>query len=362
MSLFRFFQALPALACSVVLSGLMANAFAQQPPSADLKPVKLITVEAATSAGERRFLGRIAARETVDLAFQIGGQLVEFPAIEGRFVAADAVLAQLNRAPLERSLRQAELSLEQAERNLQRNLQLQQRNASTTEAQLEDARTARDQAEVGLEDARAALNDATLTSPFDGLVAERMVANRATVAAGQPVLRLHDMSELRVRISMPERLLGVIGDPSALTYQLQLRDGGPRYDLAFREFVAEAGRIGQSYAVTLALEETPDRTLLPGASSTVIVRLPVSEDTGIMVPATAAVADASRQTHVFVFEPTGADEGRVRRVPVTVDTPDGTTLMVTSGLRPGMEIVATGAHRLADGESVRRFSGYRGAQ
>lgn len=336
--------------------------FAQQPPSADLKPVKLVTVEASETAGERRFLGRIAARETVDLAFQIGGQIVEFPAIDGSFVEAGDVLAQLNRAPLERSVRQAELSLDQAERTLQRNLQLQQRNAMTTEAQLEDARTARDQAEVGLEDARAALSDATLDSPFDGLVAERMVANRTTVSAGQPVLRLHDMSELRVRISIPERLLGEIGDPSELIYQLQLQDGGPRYELAYREFVAEAGRIGQSYVVTLAITESPGRQLLPGASGAVIVQLPAAADAGLTVPVAAVTVGADRQTYVFVYEPTGADEGQVRRVPVTVESPDGTTMVVTSGVSPGMEIVAAGAHLLSDGEAVRRFSGYRGAQ
>ena len=341
---------------------MVSSVGAQQPTNTNLKPVKLMTVESTTTTGERRFLGRIAARETVDLAFQIGGQIVEFPAIEGSLVEADEVLAQLNRAPLERAVRQAELSLEQAERNLQRNVQLQQRNAMTTEAQLEDARTSRDQAEVGLEDARAALDDATLASPFDGLVAERMVANRTTVSAGQPVLRLHDMSELRVRINIPERLLGVIGDPSQLFYQLQLQDGGQRYALAYREFVAEAGRIGQSYVVTLAITETPSRPLLPGASGTVIVQLPAAADAGLTVPVTAVSIGADRQTYVFVFEPTGADEGRVQRVPVTVETPDGTTMVVTSGLRPGMEIVATGAHRLTDGEAVRRFSGYRGAQ
>lgn len=325
----------------------------------DRKPVKLIQTEASTSGGERRFFGRIAARETVDLAFQVGGQIHSFPAIEGSFVNEGDLLAQLNLAPLERSVRQAELSLEQAERTLSRNQQLAEREAITT-AQLEDSRTARDQAEVSLQDARAALDDATLTSPFDGLVAERMVANRTTISAGQPILRLHDMSELRVRIDIPERLISEIGDPDNLNFTLELTQGGPQYDLELREYVAEAGRIGQSYVATLGLVDDLDRPLLPGASGTVIAQLPLTDEAGIVVPPTAIKIASDRSTHVMVFTPEGDTNGTVNQRAVDIETPDGTTIVVTAGLEPGEEIVATGVHQLEDGDSVRRFTGYRG--
>ena len=344
---------------SLILLLLAGQLSAQSGPTdTTLRPVKLMTVEPPTTGGERRFFGRIAARETVALAFQVGGQILEFPVVEGTTVDRGERLAQLNLSPLERSRRQAELSLEQAERALQRSETLAQRDAITT-AELEDARTSRDQAEVSLEEARAALDDATLTSPFDGLVAERMVANRETVSAGQPVLRLHDMSELRVNINIPERLISEIGQPGSLDYQLQLDQDSPLYDLEMREFVAEAGRIGQAYVVTLAIIDTIERPLLPGASGTVIASLPAPEDTGIIIPPTAVVIDAERRAHVMLYQSTGADRGSVTRTPVEIDTPDGTSIRVLSGLNPGDEIVATGAHRLSDGEAVRRFIGYR---
>lgn len=341
-------------------AGLPASVVAQTAlPETELKPVKLVQVEAADTGGERRFYGRIAARETVDLAFQVGGQILDFPAIEGSFVDTDRLLAQLNLSPLERAVRQAELSLTQADRTFRRNQQLAERNA-ITEVLLEDSQTARDQAEVALEEARAALDDATLRSPFDGLVAERMVANLTTVAAGQPVLRLHDMSELRVTIDVPERLLYEIGQPENLNFNLQLTAEGPRYALELREFVAEAGRIGQSYTVTLALTEPVSRPLLPGASGTVIAQLPAAENNGILVPVTAVYIGSDRKAHVMVYSPTGADTGSVALTPVEIETADGTNIRVTDGLEPGDEIVATGAHRLNDGQSVRRFTGFRG--
>ncbi|MCH8552686.1 MAG: efflux RND transporter periplasmic adaptor subunit [Natronospirillum sp.] len=343
-----------------LLLGLAASASAQSPVSdTTLKPVRLFMTESEDTGGERRFYGRIAARETVDLAFQVGGQIVEFPAIEGSAVSEGNLLARLNLAPLERNVRQAELSLEQAQRSVARNQQLIERNA-ITQAQLEDSMTTRDQSDVQLEEARAALEDATLEAPFEGLVAERMVANRTTVSAGQPVLRLHDMSEIRVRIDVPERLLSEIGDPANLQFRLQLVQGGPQFDLELREFVAEAGRIGQSYVVTLALAEPVERTLLPGASATVIAQLPAPEQNGVTVPASAVQIASDRSAHVMVYTPTGEDTGRVERRAVSIDTPDGTTIRVVSGLGPGEEIVAAGAHLLDEGQAVRRFTGYRG--
>ena len=323
------------------------------------KPVKLMQTEVSTTGGERRFFGRIAARETIDLAFQVGGQIQSFPVIEGSFVDEGDTLAQLNLSPLERSVRQAELSLEQAERTLSRNQQLAQRDAITT-AQLEDSRTARDQADVSLQDARAALDDATLTSPFDGLVAERIVPNRTTISAGQPVLRLHDMSELRVRINIPERLISEIGNPDNLSFRLELTQGGPQYDLELREYIAEAGRIGQSYVATLGLIDAVDSPLLPGASGTVIAQLPVTGQPGIVVPPTAIKIASDRSTHVMVFTAEDNDAGTVNQRAVDIETPDGTTIVVTAGLEPGEEIVATGVHQLEDGAPVRRFTGYRG--
>jgi RND family efflux transporter MFP subunit len=321
--------------------------------------VKLHTVEVPSVALQQRFLGRIAAKETVDLAFQVGGQIIDFPTLSGSRVASNSILAQLDLAPLERAVRQAELALSQAERQVERNQQLIARNAITT-AEVQDSETQRDLAVLSLDEARTALADATLRAPFAGLVAERIVPNLTTVAPGQPVLRLHDMSEIRVRIDVPERLLTQIEDPTVLRYELELIPGGPRYALEFREFVAEAGRIGQSYTVILSVRDVLPQTVLPGATATVIAQLPMTPNNLMPIPRTAVQIDPQRQSSVLVFSPTGADTGTLSQRLVELHTEDGVTLMVSAGLTAGEEIVAVGAHLLEPGQTVRRFTGYRG--
>lgn len=47
------------------------------------KPVKLMMVKESTPGFSRQFFGRVAARQTVDLAFQVAGQIVDMPVTRG---------------------------------------------------------------------------------------------------------------------------------------------------------------------------------------------------------------------------------------------------------------------------------------
>ena len=51
-----------------------------------LKPVKLLTVQSQDAGSVRQFFGQVVVRQTVDLAFQVGGQIVMFSAIEGQII------------------------------------------------------------------------------------------------------------------------------------------------------------------------------------------------------------------------------------------------------------------------------------
>ena len=62
--------------------------------------VKLTTIESTGVFRNRTFFGRVAARETVELAFQVAGQIVEFPAIEGQPIPEGGLIAQLDLEPV----------------------------------------------------------------------------------------------------------------------------------------------------------------------------------------------------------------------------------------------------------------------
>lgn len=317
-------------------------------------PVKTMTVEDRPATQVRRFFGRIAARDTLDLAFEVGGRMVRLDAAAGRRLDAGAVVAALDVSGYERAVSRARLALEQAEREFERASTLAERDVGSR-ARADDARTARDLAIVALAEADEALGKATLAAPFDALVAARLVPPFAFVEPGEPVVRLHDMSRVDVVFDLPERLLAAIGNLDAVSFSAELPGRDAPMELRFVEIRAEASPVGQTYSVTLAFpgEATRDERLLPGSSVTVVASL-TDLPGGVSVPATALVSGPDRSAAVMIVE--GTDPAVVGRRPVVVRSATGSGFVV-EGLAPGAEIVAAGAHLLRDGQAVRRWTG-----
>ena len=290
-----------------VLLAMMFTATSLSAQEAQLRPVKLIELSEENELLEREFFGRVVARQTVDLAFQVSGQVLEFPVLEGSRLAQGDLIAQLDLEPFELSLDRAKLELEQANRRLNRQETL---GADTvSQVSIDDAGTAVGLAEIGVRDAEVALKNATLRAPFDALVAARNVANFSTVSSGTPVARLHDMSELRIEIDVPEVLFRQAESEQTFDISAVFPGDKERYPLEMREFKAETNNVGQTYTVTLGMEPIDDPSLIPGASATVLVRQQQG-GTAIRIPASALVMDPDESLYLMVFEPAGAEEGR----------------------------------------------------
>ncbi len=322
------------------------------------RPVKLMTLESGAGEMTREFYGRVRARETVDLAFQVGGQINEFPVAQGAPLAKGAMIAQLNLTPFRREVQRARIDLDKAERDVARLSQLA--GNIVAEVEVRNARTTADLARIRADEARERLDDATLTTQFDALVARREVANFTTVTAGQPVVRLHDMSELNVDISVPEVLFRSAPEGGA-TFSARFPGEQDTFEMVLREFEAETAAVAQTYELTLAFTGEVPTWVLPGASVTVTGRAARQGGAQMLIPETAITFDADRQPGVMVFTPSGGDEaaneGTVAWTPIQMTLRDDTRINVTEGPEPGTEIVAAGASQVRDGQTVRRFTG-----
>jgi RND family efflux transporter MFP subunit len=222
---------------------------------------------------------------------------------------------------------------------------------------IDDARTQAGLAEVAVRDAERALRNATLTAPFEALVASRNTDLYATLAPGAPVARLHDMSEIRVEIDVPEILFQRSAGEPDLTLTASFPAQEAAFPLEIREYNAETSSVGQTFRLTLGMEAPEGLSVLPGSSVTVTARIG-GRAPGLDVPASAITADPDGTLYVLVFEPAGAQVGTLARREVTVmATADG-GFRVTAGLQPGEEIVAAGPAVLEPGMRVRRFEGF----
>lgn len=344
----------PAAALAALLMTLTACSPAETEAEAPPRVARIETVQPASAPTTREFVGRVEARQTVDLAPQVGGRLTELPVAEGQRVSRGDLIARLETQDYQRAVREAEVQRQQAETALNRQRTLHERGIAS-DAALEDAQTQYDLASVALENARQNLDYTAIEAPFDGLVGRRLVDNFTTVAQGQAVVRLQDLSERRVAIPVPETLLGLLDSPE--NYQVSASFPflpGRDFPLEYRELVAEAQPGSQTYVVLFALPEILPGNVLPGMTANVRVsggRNGADRDEGgVRAPVGALAGDERNGFRVWVFNP---EDQSVSPREVELGPINGDTVLVADGLAAGERIVTAGVNALHEGMKVR---------
>jgi len=150
--------------------------------------------------------------------------------------------------------------LEAAWRNVKSAIaQVDKLRAGPTPGQLAIAQAAVAQAEAALDTARATLNQATLTAPFSGTVANVQVSPGQVVMPGQVVLTLADLSQLQVETTdLSERdVTGVRVGQEATVYVEALNVDVPGRVARISPLASTVGG-DVVYTVLIALEEQPE--------------------------------------------------------------------------------------------------------
>ncbi|MEM1377346.1 MAG: efflux RND transporter periplasmic adaptor subunit [Pseudomonadota bacterium] len=339
---------------NVMLVGFVLLLFLVPETFAQSKLAKIVEVRASDVGVERIFFGRVKARQTIDLAFQVAGQIVDLPIDEGQPIAEGELIGALDIEPFELGLARARAQFNQAQTDFERVSRLR---GTVSQATIDDAETAVELNRIAVLDAERALRLATLEAPFEGIVARRSVPNFTTIAAGTPVVRLHDMSDIRIEIEVPELLFQQAGRDPDVELEVEFAASKTRYPVEFREVVAETAQVGQTFKITLGMEPRDEIFVLPGSSATVYARIR-GEGPQLIIPAGSLVYDPDGTASVMIFEATAADAGTVRKQAVKVTPTSDGFVEVEDGLVAGDEIVAAGAALLNDGEAVIRFAGF----
>lgn len=344
---------LPLLTPLISALALAACEAPAQDGEAPVRAARIETVASADAPARREFVGRVEARLTVDLAFQVGGRLADFPVSEGEQIEQGARVAALELQDFERARREARVQLQQASQNLERTRTLHERGIAA-DAALEDAQTAYDLRAVALDNARQNLSYATLEAPFDGLVSRRLVDNFSTVAAGQPIVRLQDISELRVAINVPESVIALVDEtePQQIAARFPFLPDRS-FPLEYRELVAEPDQASQTYTALFALPDDMPANILPGMTASVEVLVePDAEQlrAGVRAPVSALTSAPDGGFVVWVYD---AASGAVSRRDVVAGPVAGDTVLIRAGLSAGEQIVTAGVNALHDGMVVR---------
>jgi len=181
-----------------------------------------------------------------------------------------------------------------------------------------------------------------------------LLDNYTNVAAFQKIVRVQDLTELRVHINIPENRVKLLKQTSEFN-AVAVFEGRPkqRFPLSYREHMTEAGSVAQTYEVIFGLSREQNQYVLPGMTVTVIIsRKEEVKAAKFAIPVSAIDYDESGKPRVWVFD---AENNTVASRSIVLGAIKKHKIPVLSGLQQGEQIVTAGAHLLREDMTVRRF-------
>lgn len=346
-----------AMTISVLLVGCAREEAPE--PAPVVRPVKTMVIGMAEGVA-RSFPGRVEATNQVDLAFRVGGPLIEFPVREGQFVRKDELVARIDPRDFQIRLNAARADFERAQADFRRFSALYEKEA-ISEAQLDQSRATRDVAAAAVDDAEANLSDTYLRAPFAGQIGETFVENFEDLQAKQAILSLIDTTYVDIVVDVPEGLLATAFDPQAADVVARFETApGREFDLELKEVAAQADPRTQTYRATLTMRQPEGLNILPGMTANVKRNLIQGREDQFVVPAVAVVSDESGKPHVWVVNKQAMT---VERRPVTLGELVGTdSIQILDGVSSGEVIAVTGVSMLREGAKIRDLSDLEGYQ
>ena len=318
------------------------------PPTA----VESTSVEQGALREELTSLGTVGALERVSVVSEIDALVEELPFVEGAFVGKGAVLARLRDADLTAQVARAKALRDEARVAYQRQSRLTDEElVSTQEKDSSAARLA--VAESDLRVAEVQLAKARIVAPFAGLLSRRLASPGAFLRAGDAIVELAAIDQVKVGFSVPERHLAAFTAGSAVelasvAYPGEDFRGAILYVDPLLDPVTRSAQL-------VAKVENPGRKLRPGMS--VEVRATLAERAAALTVPEEAVFAEGDATYVFRI----GDDSTVERRAVKLGARQGGRVEVVSGLAAGDSIVRTGHQKLFPGAKVAPTDASQGA-
>ncbi len=322
----------------------------QAPP----RPVKLITIAEASYQSSGSFPAVVRSVRTTNLAFQVGGQIIEWNGRNGTQFRRGDVIGRLDARSFQASVARAEAQFSNAKSEFERAQRLIAEDAISRSV-VEGREAQMQVAQAALDTARKNLSDTVLRAPFSGAVGRSTVEQFQNVGPQQTVLVMQSRSvEAIVNVPASFVLNSNLVRYSNVEVELDAAPGR-RFAAQFRGAVGQADSSSQTFEVKFGFEPPSELVVLTGMTATFFYDVEDialdEEERGVSVPLTAIMAEGDSR---YVWIATGTDKVLERREVQTADGV-GESLTVIDGLGVGDTIVAAGGAYLQAGDRVRQW-------
>ncbi|PIE69166.1 MAG: efflux transporter periplasmic adaptor subunit [Deltaproteobacteria bacterium] len=318
--------------------------------------------------------GRVTSYRTAEIRPQVNGLIIKRLFAEGSFITQGQPLYDIDPAPFQAALDNAEAALVRSQsrlpsvRSRARRYKKLLADKAVSQQDYDDAAAALDQVKAdiaywktSLKAARINLGYCRLTAPISGRIGRSFVTEGAIVTGYQP-LALATIRQLDpIYVEVPQSRTAMLERTKRLKAGTLVREDHTSNEV---ELVCEDGSIyphkGEVQFSEVIVDQTtgsvtmqlifanPDHTLLPG----MFVRARIHEGVnpqGILIPQEAVSRNHKGDPYALLVNA----ENKVEIRPLTLDRTIGNTWLVTSGLVPGDRLILKGRQFIRPGMPVR---------
>jgi len=314
-------------------------------------------------------IGAVQAWQSDLIRTEVNGKLLKVPVAEGSFVKAGQLLAQIDPAPYQAALMQAQGALARdtallanAKLDLQRYQTLAKVNSiAGQQVDTQAALVKQDEGVVLIDQGQVAaaqvnVNFTRITSPVTGRVGVRLTdaGNLVSTTDTTGIIVVNQLQPIAVTFTLPQDYLPAIQKAMA---------AGQAPVLAFTSDDKTELDHGTLLTVDNAIDPTTGtirlKAIFPNDNyqiwpgQFINIRLLINTSVNALSVPSAAVRHGQNDMFVYIVKP---DQSVVRQ-PVEVERDDGQTAIISKGLDEGQTAVTDGQSRLQNGTRVTIIGG-----
>lgn len=305
-------------------------------------PVRAEAVKLSTVSDDVSAVGSLLAEESVVIRPEIDGRIVGLHFQEGQAVSAGTRLVTLDPSEYEAQLAAQRADLKTEEQRLQRTKELyEQKFISKDALDVQVGNVARLKAHVDEADSRLAKT--VIRAPFSGIVGLRLVSPGAYVKAGADIVRLENVSSIKVDFQIPETYLSKVRPNQEIAVRVEAY---PNEEFKGRVYAVEP--VVDERTRTIAMRaRIPNKgyKLKPGMFVRVAVTL-ATRPNSVVVPE-QAIWPQGKDSYVYRVV-----DGKAALTKVDIGNRAPGTVEILKGLAANDVVVTDGQIKLKDGAPV----------
>lgn len=321
--------------------------------------VETLTVGDNTYGESHDYVGTIEEKTGSVLSFEVAGNITSFRVDEGDRVCRGQTLATIDPVSIKEAHRATLTTLKQAQDAYNRFLPLH-KSGTISDMRWVDIESKLEQAKAAENIARQQLSHTALIAPYSGVIASKNAEMGTYVLPGQPILKLANVAQVYVKISVPESEISHIHIGNKASISVAAR-GGVIFNGNITEKGIDANPISHTYDVKVLITNSQGK-LLPGMVCNTKVftsehntarltrnatQIDSNDTPYIVIPANCIELEVDNSRFVWTVV-----DGKAHQQPVRVGEFKGEGITILSGIKPGDKVIVNGQQKVSEGMKI----------